>query len=472
MGTALISKPALSALVLALSFSVAAQAEKPKPPASILPASMTAPPAEPTPKPISSVPSEPTSSVPSEPTSSVPSEPLTPAVIPPPTHWTIGDASALVASIRGIGSRGLNPADYLQTELAAAIQAGEGKALDLAAKNSFDLLFSDVRDGRTPKSARVQWLVKDTDVEHFPLDGLMTKALAAHDIESTLQSIEPLHPEYRALIAAFAATPAANTAQRKLIRVNLDRWRWMPRKLDDRHVRANVPEYMIRVVTFNKTIASYKAIVGKLSSQTPTLIAPAIGIVVHPPWTIPRSLIKEEVGPMIARSPSAARARGYTWTGSGSSLSVVQQPGVGAALGQMKIDMPNSEAIFIHDTPSRQLFNNPTPRAYSHGCVRTDRALELGILLGILQSGKEAEDLAAIIKLGKTQKVPFKQSIQVAITYFTYGTGMDGKLQAFGDIYGRDIPILATLDKPRPAPEQTPTPIAPEPTTETAATVK
>jgi murein L,D-transpeptidase YcbB/YkuD len=82
--------------------------------------------------------------------------------------------------------------------------------------------------------------------------------------------------------------------------------------------------------------------------------------------------------------------------------------------------------------------------------VRTDRALELGILLGILQSGREAEDLAAVIKLGKTQKVPFKEPIQVAITYFTFGTGMDGKVQAFADIYGRDAPILASLDKPRP----------------------
>jgi L,D-transpeptidase YcbB len=93
--------------------------------------------------------------------------------------------------------------------------------------------------------------------------------------------------------------------------------------------------------------------------------------------------------------------------------------------------------------------------------LRTERAMEFGILLGILQSGQEAEDLAAIIKQGKTQKVPFKESIPVAITYFTYGTGMDGKLQAFADLYGRDAPILASMDKPRPVPAPAATPMPP-----------
>jgi L,D-transpeptidase YcbB len=96
------------------------------------------------------------------------------------------------------------------------------------------------------------------------------------------------------------------------------------------------------------------------------------------------------------------------------------------------------------------LFNRPAPRAMSHGCVRADRALELGILLGILQTGQGAQDLAALIKKGKTEKVPFKEPIPVAITYFTYGTGLDGKVQAFGDIYGRDAPVIAALSAPRP----------------------
>jgi L,D-transpeptidase YcbB len=305
----------------------------------------------------------------------------------------------------------------------------------------------------------------------MPLSLLMSKALATHDFEALLKSVEPAHPDYAALKAALATTPASNLTARQLIRANMDRWRWMPRQLGVKHVFANVPEYMIRVVTYGKTIATYKAIVGKMSSQTPSLMAPAIGIVVHPTWTIPSSLIKEEVGPLIARSPAAARARGYTWTGSGPSLSVVQKAGPNAALGYMKIDMPNPDAIFLHDTPNRALFAR-YPRAFSHGCLRTERAMEFGILLGILQSGQEAEDLAAIIKLGKTQKVPFKESIPVAITYFTYGTGIDGKLQPFVDLYGRDAPILASLDKPRPIIVPPAAPVLPQLPTESVAILK
>ncbi len=422
----------LFAIILASAGSMAIAAEKP--PISILPPSMTAPPVT-VPAPSPPVPVPP-----------VPVPPLVPEVL---QHWPSGDVQGLLFAIDGIATRGLNPSDYAATELRAALTLGEGEALDRAAKTSFDLLLADMRDGRTPKAARIQWLVKDTDAETMPLPMLMSKALASHDFEALLKSVEPAHPDYAALKAALATTPASNLAARQLIRANMDRWRWMPRQLGVKHVFANVPEYMIRVVTYGKTIATYRAIVGKMSSQTPSLMAPAIGIVVHPTWTIPSSLIKEEVGPLIARSPAAARARGYTWTGSGPSLSVVQKAGPNAALGYMKIDMPNPDAIFLHDTPNRTLFAR-YPRAFSHGCLRTERAMEFGILLGILQSGQEAEDLAAIIKLGKTQKVPFKESIPVAITYFTYGTGIDGKLQPFVDLYGRDAPILATLDKPRP----------------------
>lgn len=452
-------KSCLSALaIVAVGQPVAVLAKKDKPaadvpaaPVSILPPSMVAPPPQTVSPPVIQ-PTTPTV----QPVPPLPAQPLP----PPPVllKWTSGQAQALLYAIDTIGTRGLNPLDYSPDALRAAILAGEGEALDRAAKTAFDLLLSDLRDGRTPKGARIQWLIEDTDAVELPLDALLQRFLATNDLETVLKSVEPVHPEYAALKARLATLPASKLAERNQVRANLDRWRWMPRKLADKHVFANVPEYVIRVVTYGKTIANYRSIVGKLSSQTPSLLVPAIGIVVHPPWVIPRSLIKEEVGPLIARSPAAARARGYTWTGSGANLSVVQQPGPNAALGLMKIDMPNSEAIFIHDTPSRHLFNNATPRAYSHGCVRADRALELGILLGILQSGQEAEDLAAIIKLGKTEKVPFKESIPVAITYFTYGTSIDGKLQAFGDIYGRDAAVIAALDTVRMPPV---TPVAP-----------
>src|SRR3546814_21187565 len=100
----------------------------------------------------------------------------------------------------------------------------------------------------------------------------------------------------------------------------------------------------------------------------------ATGIIVNPTWTLPRSIINEGIGATIANNPASARRQGYTWTGSGKNLSVVQKAGPGNALGVMKMEMLNEHAIYLHDTPSKGAFN-AAARAFSHGCIRTERAL-------------------------------------------------------------------------------------------------
>jgi murein L,D-transpeptidase YcbB/YkuD len=390
---------------------------------------------------------------------------LTPPEVAPPTliapiapAWPLADAGKLLSVVRAAGKRGLIVADYEPEVLQAAISGGEGEALNDVATRVFTRLATDLRDGRTPLAARVQWLIVDSDAITLPIDAALAKALASHDIDGTLMALEPKHPDYAALKAELAKTPASDAAKIGLLRVNLERWRWMPQSLGEKHVLANVPEYMVRVNTFGRNIAAYRVIVGKKDTATPQLSAKAVGIVVHPPWVLPQSIIRQEVGPLIARSPAAARARGYVWTGSGKTLSVVQKPGPTAALGQLKIDMPNGESIFLHDTPNKTLFGN-NPRAYSHGCLRTERAFELGILLSLIQSGERlddvtvreriADDLVTLIRAGKTEKYPFKESIPVHIGYFTMATAGGKALQNFPDLYGRDGPVLAAFTRPR-----------------------
>ena len=114
--------------------------------------------------------------------------------------------------------------------------------------------------------------------------------------------------------------------------------------------------------------------------------------------------------------------------------------------------MPNAEAIFLHDTPNRNLFNT-TDRAYSHGCLRTEDVMKLAIILGVIQQGGTADELVALIKAGKTTKVPFKENIPVYIGYFTIGQGIDGKLKTYKDVYARDAAVIASFDQPRVEPK-------------------
>ncbi len=446
----------VSVLLVAGTAAVAQQAPK-----NILPPTVTqtAPTAVPLPAPASAVP-----------------EAVAPAVIAPvapvaPT-WSLTDAGKLLAVVRAVAKRGLIAADYEPDALQAAIAVGEGVALNDVTTRVFTRLASDLRDGRTPRAARVQWLIVDTDAVTLPIDVALSKALASHDIDGALTALEPKHPDYAALKAELARTHASDTAKISLLRVNLDRWRWMPQSLGEKHVLANVPEYMVRVNTYGRNIAAYRVIVGKKDTATPQLSANAVGIVVHPPWQLPQSIIRQEVGPLIARDPAAARARGYVWTGSGKTLSVVQKPGPTAALGQLKIDMPNGESIFLHDTPNKTLFAN-NPRAYSHGCLRTERAFELGILLSLIQSGERlddvtvreriADDLVTLIRAGKTAKYPFNESIPVHIGYFTMATAGGKALQSFPDLYGRDVPVVAAFARPRVDQPTALPPVAPPP---------
>jgi L,D-transpeptidase YcbB len=367
------------------------------------------------------------------------------AILP---EWEVTEAQSLLAVIERVGQRGLIAKDYDPEGLRQAIAGGQGAALNEMATRQFTRLALDLRDGRTPAAARVQWKVKDTDAQTLPIDVALGSALASGDVDGALTALEPIHPDYIKLKAALATTPSTNTARVKLIRANMDRWRWMPQNLGLKHMLANVPEYMLRVVVNNKNIADYPVIVGKKTTQTPSLSANAGGVVVHPPWYLPQSIIKESVGALIATNPAAARAKGYVWTGSGKTLSVIQKAGPNSALGYIKIDMPNPDAIFVHDTPSRHLFGGAN-KTLSHGCLRTERAMELGILLGMLQKGGTAEELAALIKRGKTERVPFKEPLPVYISYFTMATGKSGGLEVYQDVYSRDAAVFSAFDKPR-----------------------
>ena len=373
------------------------------------------------------------------------------AVIESVMHWSLADAQALLAVIDGIGAEGLAPADYKPAALKAAIAAGESPALDDAASKSFAWLAEDLRDGRTPMDARVQWFAVDRDVETNPTDAIMARALASHDIAGTLEALDPTYPDYAILKDALATTPRADAKTRALIRVNMDRWRWFTRDMGEYYLMTNVPEYQLRLVRRDKIVRTYKTIVGKPGkTATPQLAEKVQNVIFNPTWTVPQSIVVGEgMGAKYAHNPARAKRDNYAVsTAADGTITLVQQPGPKNSLGLVKIDMPNPHAIYLHDTPARGLFNTPM-RAYSHGCVRTERALELGMMLAMIKAGKTPEEVSVISNSGKYTKVPLTSPMPVYIGYFTMANDINGELISWPDIYGRDTAVLASFAQPR-----------------------
>ena len=455
-----------SALALALAAG-AAIAQASQAPESILPAPQPAASSRPqpvTPQSSATQPAANTSSqqppvaapvtIPVPPTIAVPTVPTIEPELPvlePVLTWPVADAQALAKVIDGIGAHGLIPADYQLTDLRAAILGGPGAALDAQASRSFAWLIEDMRDGRTRMDSRVQWFVVDPDVEQRPTAMVMADALASKDIAGTIARLAPTHPDYTRLREALAKAPAADKVGRALIQVNLDRWRWLPRDLGKFYLLTNVPEFQLRLTVDNEIIRSYRTIVGKVGrTATPQLAEVVEGVVFNPTWTVPQSIVKgENLGPQLLANPARAKRENYKVTKSkDGSITVVQQPGPGNALGQMKLDMPNEHAIFLHDTPGRNLFKL-AQRALSHGCVRTERATELAITMAILGAGMTPDDAVAIVTSGKYTRVAMTRTFPVYLTYFTMASDITGKMGKFTDLYGRDAPVIASFAAPR-----------------------
>jgi murein L,D-transpeptidase YcbB/YkuD len=420
---------------------------RPPPPVVLLPPAATASPAS---GPGATAPAAPAAQ-PGAPAISLPE--VQPVPVPEPVmHWSLRDAQALLGVIGAIDGEGLFPRDYQPDLLSSAIAKGEGGELDQVASRSFSWLAEDLRDGRTPMTARQQWFAVDPDQDDNPTSAIMTKALETHDVAGVLTSLDPTHPDYQALKAALAATPTSDVRTRSLIRVNMDRWRWLKQDLGDIYLITNVPEFQLRLIRDGSHIVrTYRTVVGKPGkTATPQLAEQVKAVVFNPTWTVPQSIVVGEgLGARLIGNPRAAAREGYRATRSpDGTITVVQQPGPGNALGVMKIDMPNPHAIYLHDTPSKELFNSPV-RAFSHGCIRTEGALVLGMTMAIMGADMPQEQLVANATSGKYTRVPMTRTFPVYITYFTMAQDIEGNLKAFRDIYGRDAAVLASFARPR-----------------------
>jgi len=251
--------------------------------------------------------------------------------------------------------------------------------------------------------------------------------LGPDDVVVTARSYGPIHPYRAAVEAAFGAE--TDPARRAILAANLDRWRALPPQLGQRHLLVNVPEQEVVLWENGVPVARWRAIVGRPRTPSVSFSTEITGVNLNPWWYVPQSIVRESVGALVRNNPAEARRRGYVASGG----SYRQRPGPGNALGRMKLVMPNSHAIYLHDTPARHLFDQDA-RALSHGCIRVQDAIGFAARL----AGVSRAEMEAMAANGQTRTVPLAEPVPVHITYFTAVPGQADQLRYLDDIYGRD----------------------------------
>ncbi len=361
-------------------------------------------------------------------------QPAQPEPSPSPS-WRRSAALELIAYIEQIGREGLDPSDYRLEELRAAVDGGDESSWSQIATDGFLKLSGDLSGGHVRGADRRAWHMPDSSINGNEQQRLLADVMRSGGLAEALNALLPTHTQYSGLRQALSMTPESDEAKRNLIRTNMERWRWMPRELGERHVIVNVPAFTAAVVDNGRVVARHRTVVGSRRTPTPQLMSNAVAVTFNPWWHVPQSIIRE-LGSM----------RGYEVRRNGGQLVVRQPPGPRNALGRLKIEMPNEHAIFLHDTPAQALFSRPV-RAFSHGCVRTQNIRDFAAVLLAPTGQWDRAAIDAAIATGENQQTQLAAPVPVYIAYFTAAATTDGNIVTYEDIYGRDAPVRQALNR-------------------------
>ncbi|TGD57598.1 L,D-transpeptidase family protein [Flavobacterium humi] len=227
----------------------------------------------------------------------------------------------------------------------------------------------------------------------------------------------------------------------KTIMVNMERCRWISPDFikDGEYIAVNIPSFRMRYVKKGKLRLESNVVVGKEMNKTVVFSGKMSYLVFSPYWNLPKSIIEKEVKPGMQKDRQYLEKQGMEW----NNGLVRQKPGPKNSLGLVKFMFPNSNNIYLHDTPSKGLFNKES-RALSHGCVRVEKAAELAN--AILEEDRKwtPEKISEAMNGGKEMTYPLQKKIPVYIAYFTATADEEGNVSFYEDVYQRDGK-LATL---------------------------
>jgi len=262
----------------------------------------------------------------------------------------------------------------------------------------------------------------------------------------------------RQTLAALNVTPEQRIAQ---LRLNMERWRWLPRELGARHILVNLAGFDLTLVQPDRPPLRLRVISGRPDRTSPAFASRINRLVLNPDWTVPRRIAVEEMLPQLKRDPLALQGKdiqvlrrlggelvpvdpaGVDWRRyhrNNFPFVLRQLPGPHNSLGRLKFVMPNPFDVYIHDTPAKGLFAKSV-RTLSHGCIRVEQPLQLASQL--LDGGDPAtvQELQAHIDGGVTDNLPIRPSLPVYLVYLTAWVDEEGNLQWRNDVYNRNVQL-------------------------------
>jgi murein L,D-transpeptidase YcbB/YkuD len=219
------------------------------------------------------------------------------------------------------------------------------------------------------------------------------------------------------------------------IMVNMERCRWIDPKFAQvpEYIFINIPAFKLNYIKNGKKELESNLLVGKDMTETVVFSGSISSIVFSPYWTVPRSIIENEIKQAIFQDKNYLESHEMEW----NNGNIIQRPGVKNPMGLVKFMFPNSNDIYLHDTPYKSLFEFDY-RAFSHGCINMDKAKELAILMLRDDPNWTPENINEAMKGEKQTIHILKNKIPVYIGYFTAWVSDDGAINFYNDLYQRD----------------------------------
>jgi L,D-transpeptidase YcbB len=290
--------------------------------------------------------------------------------------------------------------------------------------------------------------------------------------DAYLRSLHPKHEQFDRLRQALlkargnsegeGVKPAGSEKDVKRILVNMERWRWMPENLGHVYVLNNSPEFMLYVVKDGKRIYADKTLVGTSAYATPVFTADLKTIVFNPDWVAPPTVVRENLLPALSAGKySVLKVHGLSVSLNGKAVdpsrvswnrsnilgyTFSQRGGPTNVLGKAKFLYPNRHTVYMHDTlPVRKKYFQKSQRMIGHECVRMEKPDKFaGVLLAEDQGLSEGK-LKELWDKGLNSPVSIRSKIPVHMVYFTAVVDDDGKVAAFGDVYGLDRKLASVM---------------------------